>query len=330
MSSAKLSLIPVDDFARWDALVASSSQGTLFSEKFYLEAVGCSHHLYWVKQGTGTEIKAGVALVVSEDGKRCVLDDLVIYGGLLYDLDASRQVVKRRHDEFQIAEFVIEQLAERYEAIDVQLSPAVQDMRPFLWYRYHEAAENKFQLDLRYTSYVDIASLPQYQGREEESPCYQAMETVRRYSVREAAKKGGSVVVAENGERLIEYYTSLMQSQGEAPPALKLTGMANVMRALLERGRGAIYHVLNASGDVIYCACYGWDAKRAYYLFGAGHPEISEPWQGTLVHWEAFKEMAIQKGITEVDMEGVNSPQRGWFKLGFAGDLRPYYRVVKF
>ena len=31
--------------------------------------------------------------------------------------------------------------------------------------------------------------------------------------------------------------------------------------------------------------------------------------------------------IVEVDLEGVNSPQRGWFKLGFAGDLRPYYEL---
>jgi len=27
-------------------------------------------------------------------------------------------------------------------------------------------------------------------------------------------------------------------------------------------------------------------------------------------------------------MEGVNSPHRGWFKLSFGGDIRPYYQIV--
>ena len=45
--------------------------------------------------------------------------------------------------------------------------------------------------------------------------------------------------------------------------------------------------------------------------------------------FEAFKDIAQRLSISEVDMEGVNSPQRGWFKLGFGGNLVPYYHVFK-
>ena len=31
--------------------------------------------------------------------------------------------------------------------------------------------------------------------------------------------------------------------------------------------------------------------------------------------------------INKFDFEGVNSPNRGWFKLGFGGDLIPYYQI---
>jgi hypothetical protein len=34
-----------------------------------------------------------------------------------------------------------------------------------------------------------------------------------------------------------------------------------------------------------------------------------------------------KEGINEVDMEGVNSPQRGWFKLSKGGNCVPYYEV---
>ena len=38
-------------------------------------------------------------------------------------------------------------------------------------------------------------------------------------------------------------------------------------------------------------------------------------------------DLANRTKIGEVDMEGVNSPQRGWFKLGFGGNLLPYYQI---
>lgn len=325
MPSGKLSLAPVADKTEWDALVARSPQGTLFSESRYLESTGRNHHLYWVRQGA--QVKAGVALVVSGDGRSCELDDLVIYGGPMFDLDAARKPVKRRHDEFQIAEFVIEQVAGRYDRIEFQLSPEFADARPFLWHRYHDPQHFKFSVDVRYTSYVQISSLKEFSGREEGSPFFEAMETVRRYSVREARKKGGSVARAASGDTLVDFYRRLMAEQGEQQSPAKLANMKRVMDALLHTGRGAVYEVLDAAGRVIYAICYGWDAKRAYYLFGAGHAEVSAPWQGTLAHWEAFKDLAQRQGIGEVDLEGVNSPQRGWFKLGFGGDLRPYFKV---
>ena len=325
MSNVKLSWRPVSETDDWDTLVDRSPQGTLFSKRAYLKAAGSNFQLYWIAQGA--EIKAGVALMVSADGKNCELNDLVIYGGLLFDLDPERQLVNRRNDEFQITEFFIEQIAGIYASIEFQLSPEFIDLRPFLWHRYHDGEHHKFRVDLRYTSYLDISSLRDYQGREEESPCFSNLETIRRRRVREAKKKAGKVIRGNDVNILIEFYRTLMHRQGSPQSEVKLDCMKKIMDELLKADQGAIYHVLGTDETVIYSIFYGWDAKRAYYLFGAGHPEVSEPWQGTFIHWEAFKDLAQKRNIREVDLEGVNSPQRGGFKLGFGGDLRPYYHV---
>jgi len=56
------------------------------------------------------------------------------------------------------------------------------------------------------------------------------------------------------------------------------------------------------------------------------HVDVHDRYSGTIVLWDALK--ALEKsGVSEVDFEGVNSPARGWFKLSFGGDLRPYYEV---
>jgi hypothetical protein len=314
--------------AEWDALVRRSPQGTLFAESSYQQAVGCPYHLWNVVQGGA--VKAGVCLQLSRDGHQVVGDDLVIYAGILFDLDLRRRPVKRRHDEFQIAEHVAAELAQRFDGVQLQLAPQFGDVRPFLWHDYHHDRGNHYAVHLRYTSYLDISSLSCLGGdpaAAERSECFARMESVRRYSVREARRKGGTVRTATSGEQLISFYRALMSEQGEAPSQHNLDAMQRVISSLIARDRGALFHVHDANDELLYCVMYGWDAKRAYYLFGAGSATRSAPWQGTLAHWAAFQYLAQEHGVREIDMEGVNSPQRGWFKLSFGGDLRPYYRL---
>ena len=73
-------------------------------------------------------------------------------------------------------------------------------------------------------------------------------------------------------------------------------------------------------------AVYAFDQRRAYYLFGASDPAMRDSPAGTAVLWDAFTALS-KEGISQVDLEGVNSPRRGWFKLSFGGDLRPYYQI---
>ena len=74
-------------------------------------------------------------------------------------------------------------------------------------------------------------------------------------------------------------------------------------------------------------AIYLLDNKRAYYLFGANDPEMRSSHTGTAVLWSAFHILAA-RGYEEMDLEGINSPHRGWFKLSFGGDIRPYYELL--
>lgn len=314
------------DDAEWDGVVGRAPEGTLFSESVYLQACGREADRFLVRKGR--EIKAAVCVLPTADGAACELDDLVIYGGLMFPPDLQRPAVKRRFEEFELTEFVIAQLDARYRTIEMALAPQMQDLRPFLWDHYGEADNGlKYHLDLRYTSYVDLRSLAG-SGDPEQSACFAAMETVRRYSVREARRKGGSVRRGESAAGLIDFYAALMARQHERQPAVKLERMRRLVDGLIAAGRGAVYETCDKDGRVIYVTVYVWDAKRAYYLFGAGHPDANEPWQGTVGHWQAFVDLG-RAGLDAVDLEGVNSPARGWFKLGLGGDLRPYFHVRK-
>lgn len=325
MSDRKFTWELAADSDEWDKLVELSPQGTLFSERLFLDLAGCPYDLFVIRQGR--QAKAGVCILRTPDGRGSRLDDLVIHNGIMFAPDETKKPVRQRFEAFDLTAFAIDELVARYRRIELALAPQFSDLRPFLWHNYHDAdACNKFVLDLRYTSYLNIGDLAA-DIPEEDTAAFRAMETLRQRHVRDAARKGGMVRLGSDGAVLIEFYRTLMARQGDATTDEKLTRMRQLVDGLVDAGRAAVYEVLNAAGTIIYVTAYGWDAKRAYYLFGAGHPEAAEPWQGTLAHWSAFKDLARRAGIREVDLEGVNSPQRGWFKLGLGGDLRPYYQV---
>jgi lipid II:glycine glycyltransferase (peptidoglycan interpeptide bridge formation enzyme) len=81
-----------------------------------------------------------------------------------------------------------------------------------------------------------------------------------------------------------------------------------------------------AEGEPGSVVVFGIDDKRAYWLWGASNPELRDAHTGTAVVWDGMMKLAREEGI-EVDLEGVNSPHRGWFKLSFGGTLEPYWQV---
>ena len=68
---------------------------------------------------------------------------------------------------------------------------------------------------------------------------------------------------------------------------------------------------------------------KEHTLFGAGTEIEKNSWSGTTINWEAFKHLAYKKFIKEIDLEGINSPNRGSFKLSFGGTIESYFKIIK-
>lgn len=326
---SKYTLSPVENLDEWLQLVEHSPQGTIFSHPVYLDAAGRKYALYFVYKGN--QLKAGVALILTDDGKSCELDDLVIYNGILFKDEPDVLPAKSRTERFKLTEFVINELVKKYKTIEMALSPQFDDLRPFLWHNYHSNNQNeKFTLDLRYTSYLNISELSGTK-HDEETELFWKLETVRRQMIRNARRKGGFLRKGSDSDLFIHFYSELMRTQGESVNKGKLGRMENIANTLLKHGCMQIYEICNDQHQVIYIVIYCMDNRRGYYLFGAGNPDpqVMEKYQGTIAHWDAFKDLAKSHNVQEVDLEGVNSPKRGWFKLGFGGDLRSYYQLYK-
>jgi len=322
---SKYTIEEVEEKTAWDDFVDASPQGSIFFKSGYLEHAVERYGIYWVRKGV--QIKAGFSFVLTPNGKDCVLDDLVIHNGILFVNEPSRKATKARHERFEITECIIEWLSTRFNSIKLVLAPQFEDMRPFLWHNYHSGNNAvRFSVDLRCTSYVDISSLKEFTN-EEETDLFCKLETLRQRNIREARNKGARVDFERTPDVFIAWYHELMTGQGDPQDKEKLMRMQRLIEYLFQSGQAELMIGKNAEGKALYSIVFCWDAKRAYYLFGAPNPEAQERFKGTITFWDGFVHMAQKISLSEVDMEGINSPSRGWFKLSFGGNIRPYYQL---
>lgn len=310
----------------WDDFVRTSKQGTIFSLSKYLSATGKKYARYFIYKGN--EIKAGLSLVLSEDGKNGVLDDLVIYNGLIFRADMLQREVKARQERFEITEFVVGNLCHRFTSVEMALHPSCEDMRPFLWHNYHEVDQGRHcRLDLRYTSFLDISEFF-LQRPEETMTLYKNLDNIRQSDIRKARKEG--VSVREDAccvALFIRFYSDLIASQGKSVDEKKLMRMRTLIESLLSDNMAKLFVATSKdSGQVSYITIFTFFENSACYLFGAGDASAMTRYDGTICLWDAFR-LLSSYGIHEVDMEGINSPLRGAFKLSFGGNIQSYYHV---
>lgn len=307
----------------WDAFVASSEAGTVFSTSAYLTHTGCRLGLYHCYNAN--ELRAAVAVLESRDGVNVIMDDFVIYGGIFFGSPMTGQNQSQRiSEQFDLATFIVGALSSLYQNISFALAPSISDIRPFLWHNYG-GGYGRYSVDVRYTSYLEIADHKSGE-RLENMINFTNASVARRQQIRYAIREGVITEPSENVGVFIDFYRMTMLRQGETVSAERISRMAELVSGLLKVGIARMYVSCTKEGDPGSMAIFTFDNKRAYYLFGANDPAHRNTPVGTAVLWDAFH-LLSREGINQIDLEGVNSPRRGWFKLSFGGSLIPYYEV---
>ena len=78
-------------------------------------------------------------------------------------------------------------------------------------------------------------------------------------------------------------------------------------------------------GDTVVAATlFLHDDRSSYYLFGATDPAFRRTGAGTFVLLKMI-ERSLAAGTKEVDVVGVNSPNRGDFKTSFNARIEPFF-----
>ena len=303
------------DMMAWDALVDGSQQGHVFSKSFFLQSLGVPFTCYVVSSPQG-ELLAGAAIV--EDGQRMAKSPFAFtpHQGILFAHSVMQQASQKRlTTEFRITEFFINALLAVYPNFSMALSPFFKDLRPFLWHNHGQVGQPTVEVKHRYTGHVNLHnfSLDSF---------LTAVRTVRR---QEYKKSHAQVQKSTDLPFFLNLYQQTFQRQGLVIDTQALSLVQRICSQTMEAGMGYLSaaHLEDRTASMAF---FVTDASCAYYLFGANDPDMRDSNASSKLLLDNMA-LSAQQGLQRFDFVGVNSPQRGDFKLSFNAELVQYQEV---
>ena len=304
------------DIDAWDALVRESQQGHVFSRSSFLRSLNCNFACYEV-MNKNKETVAGV-VVIEESGRMAQAPFMfcphqgVIFSRKISDLNTQKRIVI----EYRITDFLIQNLLKIYKNFSMSLSPFVKDLRPYLWHNY--GADVVFDVRQKYTAHLSLVNfdLNQYLNK---------IRAVRRQEY----KKSNSIITkSDNIDLFLNMYVKTFDRQLIEVNDGILRIVRDICMTALREGYGYLSCAM-VDGRAASMSFILLDESCAYYLFGVNDPEMRRSNASTKLMIENLVNLAAQ-GVGKFDFVGVNSPQRGDYKLSFGPELVPYQEVHLF
>jgi Acetyltransferase (GNAT) domain len=303
------------DMLAWDAWVDASPQGHVFSKAAFIQCLGLTYTCYEVTTPQG-EVLAGAVILEDGIGMAKAPFAFTPHQGIVFANSVAQQPSQKRLTvEFRITTFMIEALLDIYPNFSMALSPYFKDLRPFLWHNYGLEGMPKFEVKHRYTGHVNLQNFE----------LTEFLKTVRSVRRQEYKKSQVQIQKADDLLLFLNLYQQTFERQGLAIDADTL----GLVQRICEQALGKGYGYLSAAvvdDRTASMAFFVSDSRCSYYLFGANDPAMRETNASSKLLLDNIA-LSAQKGLQIFDFVGVNSPQRGDFKLSFNAELVPYQEV---
>lgn len=299
----------------WDAFVSASPQGTVFCRAAFLAALGVTYDT-WCVEESGEPVLGAVIL---RNGSEVIAapHEYTAYQGVLCAPNDS-SVHRRARRELDLLAYLIEELSRRYDALSFCLHPALTDLRAFQWMHYHEPQLGQFQLELRYTGLLDLRACHDLDAY------ITTIRIARRQDYAKARAAGLIIERSDDVDLLSRLHEQTFTRQGIQRSEADAVLVRSIARAALTGNFGELLICRDSSGRALSASLFLHDQRSAYYLFGATDPAFRASGAATLLMLEQIKRCAA-RGLVTLDFVGINSPNRGDFKISFNAAPTPYF-----
>lgn len=299
----------------WDAFVSTSPQRSIFAYSNFLDSLLVKYELVTCYEKEN--IVAGAIIIYSNSGRPIDTPfPFTQYQGLFLADNSALATHSRITRELKTVTEFITQLSNHFGNYCLCHSWRLSDLRPFQWHNYHEPENGRFRIDLRYTGVLDISAYRNFDDY------LLSVRKVKRQEFNKASRLLKLKVCDDEGI-LDELHAKTFARQHIERTQRESTLVKSIARCAIKEEFGKLCCAM--IDDVpVSAVLFLYDDRTAHYLFGANDPEYRKTFAGTFVLLEMIKD-AFENGIREIDFVGVNSPDRGDFKISLNAELKPYF-----
>ena len=214
---------------------------------------------------------------------------------------------------------IVNEILTSYKFLNINLPLNFLDTRPFLWYNYDHQDRKRFQVTPCYTSVINIEA-------KEKNQVFNEIDDVKRRDIRKVINdKEYKVCNKINLDLIKKFYKETMRKNKGVFNYSAFKKIFNFIEIQSKEGR-IIQSTTYYLDKPLYSVLFLNDDNSSCYLYGSGDINTKNRYAGSLSLWKAI-EQSIEKKLSYIDLEGINSPLRGEYKLNFGGNIQVYFNV---
>jgi hypothetical protein len=296
----------------YDELVKRSPQGSIFAQRWWLEAVAPAYEILEIKKSEGIQAAWPIVSRKSDGTKHVCMPVLTQKLGILFAPSNARPVEEQSTNQKLTTE-LIEQSMERLgdtASFYQHFHENFTDWLPFYWRGYSQT--------VRYTYVLEDISDP--------AALWNGMRTNHRRDIRRAGRLG--IRIEDNLEmaRFLELNRKTFTRQGkQAPVSDELIWRLD--RACCANAGRKIFAGVDSQGRVHAAVYIAWADNTAYYVMAGSEPDLRESGAPLLALWEAI--IFASSVVKRFDFEGSMIPQIERVFRGFGAKQLPYFSIAK-
>lgn len=292
-----------------------SPQKNFFCSKEILEFFFNDLDLYTVSKND--QIKSFIYLI--KDKNNFIISEPFIYSGIINHPKLNMKNARYNNEVFKLNELIVNEIFSNYENININLPINFLDTRPFLWFNYGEESKKKFQVNPCYTSIINIKL-------KEQSDVFNEIDDVKKRDIKKVLNDKDYKVSNKINLNLIKtFYEDTMKKNKGSFNNYAFNKIFDFLGNQVNENK-VIQSTTYYLDKPIYSVLFLNDDVSSCYLYGSGDVEIKNRYAGSLALWKAI-EQSIDKQLHFVDLEGINSPHRGEYKLNFGGNVESYFNI---
>jgi lipid II:glycine glycyltransferase (peptidoglycan interpeptide bridge formation enzyme) len=297
-----------DSDQEWDDFQLNSPQGSVYMTSSFLRSlqIDVKKIFYEVDD-----------VVIASAAISDALPSFSLYQGItLVPLQGKGHSVINQ--QLKILSAFLDRLAERFATLNLCLSNQFKDLRAFQWVNYHNPEKGMFDLLLNYTAIINLKDYTNF------ASYLESIRSVRRQEWKKGLKSEFNIVDSVNVDEFIRLYELTFDRQSISLNEQTIQTVRRITQLAIDEKKGNLTFCYDSLGTPLSAMLTLVHNKTRYYQFGATDPQYRSSSASVFLMLNNIRK-AYEEDIDYFDMVGINSPNRGDFKLSFSAQPESYF-----